>query len=172
MTCSKCGHELTRGDEIQNGSICIGCPCPLDHRLREHWPASVPEWLSRGCCEQRAHFETPFALEHHGRWACVTNGRCMIAVRCDDSELRAAPSQITDESGQTVTKALFAERGSPVEYASLAAWALNGAEADSVKVCTECDGTKVAKCDECRGRGRRHCVCSECGDEHDGSCEY
>lgn len=33
MTCTKCGHELTHGDSIQNGAICIGCPCPLDHRL-------------------------------------------------------------------------------------------------------------------------------------------
>ncbi len=134
---------------------------------------NLPAFLfdDRACCPDRPQISTPFLLERRGeRWACATNGRAMIAIRTTSTELRPAPELVMNDGARSLRDDLFAARGAPAPFAELSAWALNGVDADTVKVCRECKGTKVATCDDCKGQGDTECECS-CGDVHDADCD-
>lgn len=125
------------------------------------------EAIKRVCGKDR--FAEPYLCDIGGeKWVGACNGYGIVAVRTSDLETLAAASGKGPNQPEAVLPALT--QGERVSLSALRAWC--NVEAHT-KPCPDCNGTKRAKCSECKGTGRieHDCDCPHCHIDDEGPCD-
>lgn len=134
----------------------------------------------KACCGA-VNFHEPFRFEWSGAtWVGATNGSGMAAIQTDDPEVLAAANGRSLSTPSAYDVLAANGEGEPAAISALRAWCN---EESHTKPCPDCNGTRRAKCSECKGTGRiehecdcPHChiddgPCEECGGEREYDCE-